>query len=190
MKIKSALILIDIQKDYFPGGQMEVPGAPEAGEAARRILDAFRQTDLPVIHVRHVSLRPGATFFLPGTEGVDFHPCVQPLPGEPVVEKYYPNSFRRTELRTILEEQEIGRLVVCGMMSHMCIDATVRAAFDGGFQCIVAHDASAARALSFGGIDVAAPDVHASFMAALGAVYAEIAKSDDIISRFHAPKSI
>ena len=89
-----------------------------------------------------------------GTDGADIHPGVQPLPGEAIVEKYYPNSFRETELGEILQAEGVGRLVVCGMMSHMCIDATVRAAFDRGFQCIVAHDAAAARGLSFEGIDV------------------------------------
>jgi nicotinamidase-related amidase len=182
--MKSALIVIDIQKDYFPGGKMEVPGASEAGDAARHILEAFRQAALPVIHIRHVSLHPGATFFLPGTEGTDIHPCVAPLPGEPVIEKHYPNSFRETELGTILKSREAGQVVVCGMMSNMCIDATVRAAFDGGFQCIVAHDACAAPGLSFGGIDVTPPEVHASFMAALGSIYAEMIKSDNITDIF------
>ncbi len=180
--MKTGLILIDIQKDYFPGGKMEVEGAVAAGSAAARLLAVFRERGMPVIHVRHISERPGATFFLPGTEGTDFHRSVAPLPHEEVVEKHYPNSFRETGLKAYLDRHGIGQLVVCGMMSHMCIDATVRAAFDLGYSLTVAHDGCAARSLGFGGIDVAAESVHAAFMAALGAVYSRITSVEEVVS--------
>ena len=69
------------------------------------------------------------------------------------------------------------------MMSQMCVDATTRAAFDKGYQCIVAHDACAARSLSFENLEIPHDNVHGSFMAALGAVYANIATTNTIISQ-------
>ncbi|MBI1921669.1 MAG: cysteine hydrolase [Geobacter sp.] len=175
--MKTALLVIDIQNDYFPGGRMEVEGSPAASLKAKVLLELFRARQLPIVHIRHISNRPGATFFLPGTEGTDIHPNAAPLSGEPVIVKNFPNSFRDTELLPILRDKGIERLVVCGMMTHMCVDATVRAAFDHGLACIVAHDACATRALSFNGVETPAPQVQAAFLAALGAVYGRVVSS-------------
>ena len=70
-------------------------------------------------------------------------------------------------------------MVICGAMSHMCIDATTRAAFDFGFNCAVIQDACATRNLEFGGQTIAADQVHGSFMAALGSVYARVLGLDE-----------
>jgi len=93
--MKTALLLIDIQNDYFPGGKMELVGMEEACGNASAILEDFRKKDLPVFHVRHISKRPGSTFFLPGTEGAEINEGVAPASGELVIEKHYPNAFRR-----------------------------------------------------------------------------------------------
>ncbi|MHC1728084.1 MAG: cysteine hydrolase family protein [Syntrophobacteraceae bacterium] len=170
----TALILVDIQNDYFPGGRMELEGSIAASLRARDILALFRQNHLPVVHIRHLSLRPGATFFLPGTEGVEIHENVRPLPSETIIEKNYPNSFRDTGLLEVLRKADISRLVIAGMMTHMCVDATTRAAFDLGFECTLIHDACATRNLAFGQTTVLAGHVHAAFLAALGAVYAKV----------------
>lgn len=168
----AALLLVDIQNDYFPGGAMELVGAEAAGRAAGRVLAAFRARSLPVVHIRHESVRPGSTFFLPGTPGADIHPGVAPLPGEALRTKHFPNSFRDTGLEALLRGLGAERLVLCGMMTHMCVDATARAAFDLGFPVTLVPDACATRDLSFAGRTVAAADVHAAFLAALAAVYA------------------
>ncbi len=178
--MKRALIIIDIQRDYFPGGKMEVFGSVEAAGAAAGLLGHFREKKLPVVHVQHISIRPGAGFLLPDTEGVNFHEKVLPLSGEKIVQKYSPNSFLGTDLQAHLEAQGIKELVVCGMMSQMCIDATVRAAFDLGYRCIVAHDACAARGMAFNGVEITAPQVHGAYMAALGMVYAKVVSAREI----------
>ena len=113
---KSALVLIDLQNDYFPGGRFELFGAPAAVAKARLVLDYARRTCLPVLHVRHEADRPGATFFLPGTPGAAIHPDVAPLPGETVVCKHFPNSFRETALQTRLTALGVTHLVVAGML--------------------------------------------------------------------------
>lgn len=170
-----ALILIDIQNDYFPGGAMALCGAAEAGEKAGMILARFRERGAPVFHIQHIANRPGATFFLPDTKGAHIHDSVRPAPGEPVLVKHFPNSFRETGLLEALSARDVASLTVCGMMTHMCVDATVRAAFDLGYPVTLVHDACATRDLAFGDRTVAAADVHAAFLAALGAVYATIA---------------
>ena len=179
--MKTALVLVDIQQDYFPQGKMEVVGAVEATRAAKELLDFFRNKNMPVVHIQHVTTRTGATFLLPNTEGINFHENVHPLSGEAIVTKHFPNSFRDTDLQKRLLSQGVRELVVCGMMSHMCIDATVRAAFDRGYSCLVAHDACATRSVVFNGLEVPAEHVHGAYMAALGAVYAKVLSAADII---------
>ncbi|MDQ7835284.1 MAG: cysteine hydrolase family protein [Humidesulfovibrio sp.] len=174
------LVIIDIQNDYFPGGAMELVGADAAGQVAAATLARYRAAGLPVVHVRHESVRPVSTFFLPGTKGADIHPCVAPLPGEPVVLKHYPSSFRDTNLLELLRALSAARLTVCGMMTHMCVDTTVRAAFDLGFAVRLAADACATRDLSFAGRTAAAADVQTAYLAALGAVFAQVAPAAEL----------
>ena len=124
----TALLIIDIQNDYFPGGAMELEGAEAAGAKAGAALAAFRAKKLPVLHVRHLSVRPGATFFLPATRGAEIHASVAPAAGEPVIEKNFPNSFRATDLKQRLDGAGVKHLVVAGMMTQMCVDSSVRQA--------------------------------------------------------------
>lgn len=172
--MNQALLLIDLQNDYFPGGAFELEGSDAALANAAQLLAAARQNGTPVIHIRHVSLRAGAGFFLPGTRGVDIHQDVAPVVGETVIDKHFPNSFRDTPLRETLSELGVSRLLVAGMMTHMCVDATVRAAFDLGLECRVAGDACATRALAYQDETIAAQQVHAALLAALNGIYAEV----------------
>ena len=176
----TALVLVDIQNDYFPGGNMALDSMDAAAANAAKLLAGFRERGLPVFHVRHLSMRPGATFFVPGTPGAEVHASVRPAAGEPVVEKNFPNSFRGTSLLEQLRGANADGVVIAGAMSHMCIDATTRAAFDHGFKCTVAANACATRALEFEGRTIPARDVHAAFMAALAVPYARIASTEEV----------
>ena len=175
------LILIDFQNDYFQGGKMELTDTEEAAANAGLILNDFRKKRLPIIHIQHISTRPGAAFFLPGTHGAEINETVAPRDGEIVLEKNFPNSFRGTQLLEILKEKEIKNLVICGAMSHMCIDATVRASFDLGFSCVVVEDACATRDLVYKGKTIKASEVHAAFMAALSVLYSKILTTKELI---------
>jgi nicotinamidase-related amidase len=185
--MKTALLVVDIQNDYFPGGKMVLEGAVEASENAAALLAAFRRQKFPVVHIQHISKHAGATFFLPDTEGVKIRGNVAPLSGEAVIKKNYPNSFRQTELLKYLREQGITKLVIAGMMTHMCVDTTTRAAFDLEFSIQLAHDACATKALSFGGVDTPARHVHNSYVAALDGTFAEALSARNIIAAL-APK--
>jgi nicotinamidase-related amidase len=175
-----ALLLVDIQNDYFPGGAMELVGSPEAVIQAAALLQAFRRAARPVVHIQHVATRPGATFFLPGTSGAEIHSGVAPLPDEAVFQKHFPNSFRETPLLEHLRGLGVTQLVVAGMMTHMCIDTTVRAAFDLGFQCLLAGDACATRDLARSGATVPAAQVQAAFLAALDGTFAKVLSAGEL----------
>jgi nicotinamidase-related amidase len=165
--VKTALLLIDIQNDYFPGGKMELVGPVEAAKKANELLQCFRDHGMPTVHIQHVSIRPGATFFLPGDRGTDINDITAHYEGEPLVQKHFPNSFRESNLLGLLKEWQIERVIITGMMTHMCVDATARAAADLGFKVMVAEDACATRALTYGDTAIPAEHVHKAFLAAL-----------------------
>jgi nicotinamidase-related amidase len=180
--MKTTLLLIDIQNDYFQGGSMELEGSAEASTKAQRLLMFFREEQRPIVHVQHISLRPGATFFLPHTDGVNIHKSVSPREEEIVIRKHFPNGFRDTTLLEHLRAEETETLVICGMMTHMCVDATVRAAYDHGFECLIVRDACATKPLTFLSQTIPAHQVHASFLAALNGTYGNVKSTDEIIS--------
>ena len=176
----TALLIIDIQKDYFPGGAMENVGATQAAKNAATLLQAFRTRSLPIIHIQHISTRPGATFFRPNTPGAEIHDSVLPKPGETLFQKHFPSAFRETPLLEHLRKEKISKLTIVGMMTHMCIDTTTRAAADLGFQCSLAHDAVATRALTFQGVQVPAESVQAAYLAGLNGLFAKVASASEL----------
>jgi nicotinamidase-related amidase len=173
-----ALLIIDIQRDYFPGGAYPLVGPAAAASAARRLLERFRADGERVVHLRHVWDAPEATFMRPGTDGVEIHPLVEPESQEPVIGKETPNGFVGTDLEGRLRTDGIDELVVAGMMSSMCVDATVRAAADLGFKVTVVQDGCAAPDLEFRGRVVPGSMVHDAFMAALADGYATVVDSE------------
>jgi nicotinamidase-related amidase len=176
--MRPALIIVDMQNDYFSGGKMELAGIEEAAKNARHALELFRARNLPIFHIQHVSDRAGATFFLPNTDGVEIQENMAPKKGEHLIQKHFPNSFRDTSLNEQLKNLDIEEVVICGAMTHMCIDTTVRAASDLGFRCLVISDACATKNLEFGGAAIEARQVHAAFMAALSNAFAQVIEAN------------
>ncbi len=181
MEQNQALLLIDIQNDYFEGGLFPLHNPQAALANAQNALSRFRSAGLPVIHAQHINTREGATFFLPDTQGVKIHEALTPLDGEYVVVKHAPSSFYQTNLAEILSSLHITSLVVCGMMSHMCIDTTVRAAKDYGISITLLEDACATRDLEWDGVAIPAQTVHKTFMAALNGIFANVTQADEFV---------
>lgn len=175
---KRATIVVDLQNEYLPTGKLPLVGLEAALAHAARVIAAARAQGELLVHVRHESAQADAPFFAPHTAGVQIIPAVAAREGEPVIVKHHPNSFRGTALKELLDDQGITEVVVIGAMSHMCIEATSRAAADHGYPVTVVHDACATMSLSFEGTDVPAAQVHAASMAALGFGYASIKTTD------------
>jgi len=175
--MKRALVIVDIQRDYFPGGRMPLHEPEAAAANAGRVLEAFRASGEPVVHVQHLS-PAGGGFLIEGTEGAEIMAPVTPGDGETVITKRAPNSFLGTDLEQHLRGLEAEEVVIAGMMTSMCIDATTRAGADLGFKMTLVPDACAAPGLEYDGRRVPAEDVHASFVAALGQAYATVTPTD------------
>lgn len=172
--MNTALLIIDLQNDYFSGGKMELANIDAAAEKAGKLLKMFRGSGGLIVHVRHLSVRPNATFFIPGTPGSEIHDSVLPQPGEKIVEKNFPNSFRDTGLHQFLQSENVTKLLVCGAMTHMCIDTTVRAAFDLGYQTTLISDACATRDLVFEEEKIEAQNVQKAYLGAINGIFAQV----------------
>jgi nicotinamidase-related amidase len=178
---KTAFILIDIQNDYFPDGKWEVHEMTAAAQNASHILKVARSKGVFVVHVRHEIPAENPPFFAKGSTGAQINSLVAPQGLEPVITKNFPNSFRDTNLKEILDAENIENVTICGAMSQMCIDGTARAAADYGYKTTVISDACAAKEQVFEGTVVPAPMVHATIMASLG-TYAAILKTDSYLN--------
>lgn len=161
------VVVIDIQQDYFPGGSHPLVDPDAAAKVARSVVDDARGRGEWVGHVQHQATEPDATFLVAGTPGGEIHPLLRPVDGEPVITKQAPNSFVGTGLADILATAGVDDLTVVGMMSSMCIDATVRAALDLGLSVTVVENGCAAPDLVFRDTTIPGETVHAAFMAAL-----------------------
>jgi nicotinamidase-related amidase len=179
--VADALVVIDIQNEYFPGGAIPLPDAEGAATRAARAIAAARGAGVPVFHIRHEE--PGSDeWFVPGSVGAETHDSVKPADGEAVVVKNFPNSFVETTLADQLAGLGAGRVAFCGMMTSMCVDATVRAAVDRGLDAVLLDDACAAPDLEHRGTRVPAEAVHAAFCGALSDGIATLVSTDDFSS--------
>lgn len=167
----TALLLIDIQDFYFPGGKSALVGPEKAAQNAALLLISFRDKGLPVIHVRH-NAEPGG----------DINKIVKPSEGEKIISKDAVNCFIGTDLLDYLKTEKIDTLIICGMQTHMCVEAATRAASDLGFKCYLIHDACATKDLTFGNKVVKAEDVHYSTLSTLKN-YAVVESTDEFLGR-------
>jgi nicotinamidase-related amidase len=166
-----ALLIIDIQDFYFPGGKSALVEPEKAAANAALLLTDFRKKNMKVIHVRHNS-EPGGKI----------NDIVKPLPSEKIISKDAVNSFLGTDLLEFLKANKTDTLVICGMQTHMCVEAATRAASDYGFKCILIHDACATKDLKFGDYTIKAADVHYSTLSTLKS-YAVVQSSAEYLKK-------
>ncbi|HRR78249.1 MAG TPA: cysteine hydrolase family protein [Ruminococcus sp.] len=171
--MKEVLLIIDVQNDYFPGGACELHKAHEAEDRIISLISESRSSGRPIVYIRHIN-PPDDTFFIEGTPGCEISDRIKPQPEDIVLDKYYPNSFLETDLDVCLRSLGAQKLIVCGMMTHMCVDTTVRAAMDHGYKVDVVADACATMDLELNGEVIPAEAVQSTFLASLSGVFADI----------------
>jgi nicotinamidase-related amidase len=169
---KRALIIVDVQEFYFPGGFSPLVEPEKASEKAGEVLDQFRSNDELVVHVKHATKKDSA-----------IHRNVAPRKGEKVVTKRFANSYRETELRNFLIDNKITEVVICGMMTHMCVEATARASADFGYDVIVLDDACATKDVIYDSDTVRAAQVHHSTLGSIDRYYGKVMKTAEFLDR-------
>ncbi len=166
----TALLLIDIQNFYFSGGRLPLESPEKASLNARKILESFREKGMLIVHIRHNA-----------KSGAEIHKNVAPIKGEKIISKDHANSFKDTDLLEYLRSYKVNQLVICGMMTHMCVEAATRAAHDLGFDCIVIADASTTKDLKYKDRLIDAIDVHFSTLSSLDGTYAKVMSTKEYL---------
>ncbi|GBQ07459.1 cysteine hydrolase family protein [Saccharibacter floricola] len=177
----TALLLIDIQNDYFPNGKFPLPEMIEIGLRCQNILNAARKNDLSVVHIQHIFPKGMGDFLCAGTQGSHIHECVAPLSNEIIITKEFPNSFHKTTLNKHLLKLGCKHVILVGAMTQMCIDATARAALDLGYQVTICDDAIAAQRVTLQGINLDTAQVNAAFLSALSMAQARVVPSTQLL---------
>lgn len=183
-----ALLLIDIQQgmdDPYWGPRNN----PDAEANAAKVLHAFREASLPVLHVHHCSTRPQSPLY-PDKPGVAVKQEVAPLDSEPVFTKTVNSAFIGTPLQSWLEEHNINRVVIAGLTTNHCVDTSTRMAGNLGFNPILIGDACATN-------DRVGPDgrvwdadtIHAISLTNLHDEFATIMTTDEVIEQISGKPS-
>lgn len=182
----TALLLIDIQQamdDPYWGPRNN----PDAEANASRVLGAFRDAGLPVVHVQHRSVRPQSPLY-PGKPNLDIKPEVAPREGEPVYTKSVNSAFIGTGVQAWLEERGIKRLLIAGLTTNQCVETSTRMAANLGFSPVLVRDACAAN-------DLVGPDgrvwdaetVHQMTVANIHAEFGDVMTADEVAASLVAP---
>ena len=141
--MNSALLLIDLQNDYFPGGKYPLWNTGAALAATEAAIARACRENMTIVHVQHRAADAGAPFFVPGSDGVRIHRRIlSAAPDAPVVVKEHADSFHRTDLAAVLAERNVGRLLLAGMMTQNCITHTALSKAAEAFEVTVLADAT------------------------------------------------
>ncbi|MBN1574038.1 MAG: cysteine hydrolase [Deltaproteobacteria bacterium] len=178
-KSKVALLVIDMQKEYFEeGAPLKVPKGGEVLENIKRLVDAARVKKIPLMHIRHIGKDPDAFVFGAGSPLVKFADELKPKAGEPAITKTRPGSFYMTELDDILLREGVETVVITGLMSFMCCDTTAREAHARGYSVLFVRDATAA--IDIGGLS--ADTIHEVVLAVQGFNFSRVVTTDEAIA--------
>lgn len=123
--MKKALLIIDVQNDYFPGGKLPLWNTEETLDHIEAAIRAAKAKDIPVILIQQFTDSKVAPFFNKGTEGAEIHPRIRAAaPDAQVVTKGFADSFHQTNLDELLSKLGATTLLVCGMMTQNCVTHT------------------------------------------------------------------
>lgn len=178
----AALIIIDVQKaiDNPAWAKYGVRNNINAEQNMTEILNLWRKSGRPIIHVKHESIEPNSTY-RPGQVGCDFKDCVIPLAGEPIVVKHVNSAFIRTNLESLLKDLNVSCLVIFGVITNNSVDASVRMAGNLGFDTYLVQDACFTFAKpDFNGKLRTADEIHALTLANLDKEYCQVISTNNL----------
>lgn len=187
-----ALIVVDVQNDYFPDGNLPTCNPIRTAEACAKLIKKFRNEKKEVVYIKHIVKEEQSKdypFFVKDTWGVEINDIVKPLPNEKVITKSEVSSFVRTELKDYLLSKNIKKLIVVGMMIHNCVNATVYSGVDEGFDCIVVEEAVNTMDQKLHDKVVKAEQIKESFLAGIQFVYSKVYKLEEVLNNNYEYKN-
>jgi len=186
---KRALIVIDVQNEYFDGALPISDPPPEASLAnIGRAMDAAKAAGVPVIVVQHSS-EPGSPIFAKGSHTWELHPEIERHERDHLVEKQLPGAFTGTELESIIAAAGIETVAITGYMTHMCVDTTSRQAAHLGYGVEILNDATGTLALESSGGAAAGEELHRVTLVAQGQFFADVVSTDEWVGKLTDERS-
>ena len=181
-----ALLVIDVQNDYF-SGPMQITYPPASFENILRAMDAAQEAGMPVVVIQTAIPRPDAKVFRRGTPGWELHPEVARRPYDVVMDKELPGSFTGTNLEEWLREHGIETVVICGYMTQMCCDTTSRQAVHLGYKVEFLSDATGTLAFQNSAGSVTAEELHRAILVVQQSRFSQVLTVDEWTRNLGAP---
>jgi nicotinamidase-related amidase len=175
----SALLVIDVQDEYFSGG---LPVSHPTGSLDNILaaMDAAHDRGVAVVLVRHTS-PPGGPFFQVGAPQWNLLPQVMERPHDLLLDKHLPGSFTGTNLEEWLRQRGINEVVICGYMTQVCCDTTSRQAFHRGFTVQFLSDATGTLDIKNEAGSVTAEELHLAILVTQAMRFAKVVSTDQWI---------
>jgi nicotinamidase-related amidase len=180
--MKRALLVIDVQDEYFTG-LLPITHPHGHLDNVLRSMDAARDAGVPIVVVQHTFTQPELPFFKRGTPGWELHPEVASRPRDHWIEKNLPGSFTGTGLEDWLRQGEVDTVTVAGYMTHMCCDTTARQAAHRGFRVEFLSDATGTLPVKNSAGEVGAEELQRAILCAQQMMISEVLDVDTWLSR-------
>ena len=179
---RRALVVIDVQNEYFEGGGLPIEHPPIAQTLPNvlRAMDAAAQAGVPVVVVRHHA-PAGAPVFQAGTHTGELHEAVASRPRDHLVTKAFPSVFTGTDFAGWLDQRRIDTLSVAGYMTHNCVASTIFEGMHRGLAMEYLHDASGALPYANAAGRASAEEIHRVFSVVFQSNFAAVASTADWI---------
>ncbi|MBO6919795.1 MAG: cysteine hydrolase [Rhizobiaceae bacterium] len=181
---RPTLLLIDIQKGFL---QEEVWGGQRNNKDAeiicQKLLNYWRENALPIIHIQHASTNPQSPLH-PSQKGFEFQNSVKPHADEMVITKNVNSAFIGTDLKDVLDDQNVSTLIIIGLTTDHCVSTTTRMAGNYGYEVFLISDATATfDKKGQKGNMFAADLIHETALASLNEEFANVLKSDELFDK-------
>ncbi|WP_436715546.1 cysteine hydrolase family protein [Roseiconus lacunae] len=180
--MKRALIVIDVQREYFEGA---LPVRHPEGhlEKILNVMDAAHDANVPTVVVRHHQPDPESPIFCKGSDLWQLHEQVESRPRDIIIDKQLPGSFTNTQLDSFLKEREIDTVCVTGYMTQVCCDTTARQAMHLGYSVEFLNDATGTLDVENKAGSVSAEELHRSILVAQQMFISDVIDSKTWIER-------
>jgi nicotinamidase-related amidase len=178
--MKQALLVIDVQNEYFTG-KLPISYPQGSFENILKAMDWAHASHVPVVVIQHTSLAPEAPTFRQGTPGWELHEEIRRRHADSIIGKHMPGSFTGTGLDDWLKKNDISTVTVAGYMSQMCCDTTARQAFHRGYAVNFLSDATGTLSVSNAAGSISDADLHRAVLVTQQMRFSRVMKTGEWI---------
>jgi nicotinamidase-related amidase len=180
LNMRRALMVIDVQNEYFTG-RLPVSYPKDSLNKIIKVMDAAVKSRIPVIIIQHTAPQKDSSTFVKGSNEWELHDEIKAKKYDYLIEKNLPGSFTNTKLESILRDNQVDTVVICGYMSQMCCDTTSRQAVHLGFSVEFLSDATGTLDISNYAGSVKAEELHKAVLVTQAMRFSKVISTDEWI---------